>query len=106
MALVPKDLLEQIADLERLFTVPKEKLITITDRFVDELEKGLSKEGGSIVCLLSRNVDVAYASGLGDGFPRRYRIGCVPCSRHGRNESTGLRSRFIERGTQVRHDSV
>jgi hexokinase len=51
MALVPKDLLEQIADLERLFTVPKEKLITITDRFVDELEKGLSKEGGSIVCL-------------------------------------------------------
>jgi hexokinase len=50
MALVPKDLLEQIADLERLFTVPTEKLITITDRFVDELEKGLSKEGGSIVC--------------------------------------------------------
>lgn len=41
MALVPKDLLEQIADLEKLFTVPTDKLITITDHFVEELEKGL-----------------------------------------------------------------
>jgi hexokinase len=40
MALVPKDLLEQIADLEKLFTVPTEKLLTVTDRFVSELEKG------------------------------------------------------------------
>jgi hexokinase len=40
MALVPKDLLEQIQELERLFTVPKEKLITISDHFVKELEKG------------------------------------------------------------------
>jgi hexokinase len=40
MALVPKDLLEQIQDLERLFIVPKEKLITISDHFVKELDKG------------------------------------------------------------------
>lgn len=63
MALVPKDLLEQIADLERLFTVPTEKLITISDRFMQELDKGilqfrrqltigLSVEGGSIVLFL------------------------------------------------------
>ncbi len=41
MALVPKDLLEQIAELEKLFTVPTDKLIAITDRFVEELTKGL-----------------------------------------------------------------
>jgi hexokinase len=41
MALVPKDLLEQIADLEKLFTVPTDKLITISDRFMHELDKGL-----------------------------------------------------------------
>jgi len=40
MALVPKDLLEQIQELERLFTIPKEKLITISDHFVKELDKG------------------------------------------------------------------
>ena len=41
MALVPKDLLEQIAELEKLFVVPTDKLIAITDRFVEELTKGL-----------------------------------------------------------------
>jgi hexokinase len=41
MALVPKDLLGQVAELEQLFTVPTDKLITITDRFVGELTKGL-----------------------------------------------------------------
>jgi len=40
MALVPKDLLEQIAELEKLFTVPTEKLKTIVERFASELEKG------------------------------------------------------------------
>jgi len=61
MANVPKDLLEQIAELEKLFTVGQDKLITITDHFVKELEKGtlifdnvltigLTKKGGSIVC--------------------------------------------------------
>jgi hexokinase len=61
MANVPKDLLEQIADLERLFTVGTEKLITITDQFVKELYKGLSKEGGNIPML------PAWVMGFPDG---------------------------------------
>ncbi|KAH7364739.1 hexokinase-domain-containing protein [Rhexocercosporidium sp. MPI-PUGE-AT-0058] len=48
MADVPKDLLQEIERLERLFTIPKEKLKEITTHFVKELEKGLSVEGGSI----------------------------------------------------------
>ncbi|KAL8953499.1 MAG: hypothetical protein Q9222_000646 [Ikaeria aurantiellina] len=48
MADVPKDLLEQIKELERLFTVDQTKLKQVTDHFVKELEKGLSVEGGSI----------------------------------------------------------
>ncbi|KAF1816138.1 hypothetical protein P152DRAFT_454379 [Eremomyces bilateralis CBS 781.70] len=48
MSDVPKDLLQQIERLEGLFTVPQEKLKAITDHFVSELAKGLSKEGGSI----------------------------------------------------------
>jgi hexokinase len=48
MADVPRDLLQQIADLEQLFTVDTKKLKEITDHFVDELGKGLSKEGGCI----------------------------------------------------------
>jgi hexokinase len=40
MALVPRDLLQQIADLEKLFNVPPDTLNTITDHFVSELEKG------------------------------------------------------------------
>lgn len=45
---VPQNLLEEIATLERLFTVDQKKLKEITDHFVDELAKGLSKEGGNI----------------------------------------------------------
>ncbi|KAI9171402.1 Hexokinase [Paramyrothecium foliicola] len=45
---IPKDLLEQIRQLEKDFTVPTEKLKQITDHFVNELTKGLSVEGGSI----------------------------------------------------------
>lgn len=48
MADVPRDLLEQIAHLDSIFTVDAAKLKQITDHFVKELEKGLSKEGGSI----------------------------------------------------------
>jgi hexokinase len=38
---IPKDLLEQIRQLEREFTVPVEKLKQITDHFVSELTKGM-----------------------------------------------------------------
>ena len=48
MADVPKDLLQEIKRLEELFIVDTEKLKAITDHFVSELAKGLSKEGGSI----------------------------------------------------------
>jgi hexokinase len=49
MADMPRDLKEQIDKLEEMFIVPTSKLKEITDHFVKELEKGLSKEGGSIV---------------------------------------------------------
>lgn len=54
MADVPKDLLAQIKHLEEIFTVPKETLDKIVTKFVKELEKGLAKEGCTIVsaCLL------------------------------------------------------
>lgn len=48
MADVPRDLLDQIAHLEQIFTVDSNKLKEITNHFVSELTKGLSKEGGSI----------------------------------------------------------
>ena len=69
MADVPEELLEQIKQLEKIFTVEKEKLKEVTDHFVKELAKGetlvdpfselpdanflpgLSTEGGSIVSL-------------------------------------------------------
>jgi hexokinase len=42
MADVPKDLLEQIETLEKLFTIDQPKLKEITSHFVEELEKGMS----------------------------------------------------------------
>lgn len=41
MADVPKDLLQQIKELEEIFTVDQAKLKEITNHFVKELEKGL-----------------------------------------------------------------
>ena len=41
MADIPQNLLEQIKELERLFTVDKAKLKEITDHFVRELAKGV-----------------------------------------------------------------
>jgi hexokinase len=46
---MPTDLKTQIDKLEELFVVPQDKLKEISNHFVKELEKGLSKEGGSIV---------------------------------------------------------
>ncbi|KAI1436774.1 hexokinase [Xylaria sp. CBS 124048] len=48
MADVPRDLLAEIQQLEKAFTVDTPKLKEITKHFVSELEKGLSVEGGSI----------------------------------------------------------
>ncbi|EER23986.1 hexokinase, putative [Coccidioides posadasii C735 delta SOWgp] len=48
MADMPKDLLEQVKELEELFTVDQARLKKIVDHFVKELEKGLSVQGGNI----------------------------------------------------------
>jgi hexokinase len=50
MADMPQDLKSQIEKLEEQFVVDTSKLKAISDHFVGELVKGLSKEGGSIVC--------------------------------------------------------
>jgi hexokinase len=48
MADMPTDLKDQIDKLEELFLVSTDKLKEISDHFVHELERGLSKEGGTI----------------------------------------------------------
>lgn len=48
MADMPRDLKDQIDKLEELFVVSTAKLKEISDHFVNELERGLSKEGGTI----------------------------------------------------------
>jgi len=42
--------LAQIDRFENIFTVPTDKLKEITAHFVKELEKGLTPDGGDIVC--------------------------------------------------------
>ena len=49
MADMPRDLKEQIDKLEELFQVSTSKLKEISSHFTSELERGLSKEGGTIV---------------------------------------------------------
>ncbi|SCU86315.1 LAMI_0D01486g1_1 [Lachancea mirantina] len=48
MADVPANLLEQIHGLETIFAVNGDKLKAITNHFIGELDKGLSKKGGNI----------------------------------------------------------
>lgn len=48
MADVPRDLITQINQIETLFTVTPQKLISITEHFIQELNKGLSVGGGNI----------------------------------------------------------
>ena len=48
MADVPKNLLEAIQDLEKLFIVDATRLKKITEKFVKDLEKGLEREGENI----------------------------------------------------------
>lgn len=40
---VPKDLMDQIKELERQFWIPTPKLHEIVDRFVSELKKGMRR---------------------------------------------------------------
>ncbi|GAV54674.1 hypothetical protein ZYGR_0AN01420 [Zygosaccharomyces rouxii] len=48
MADMPQDLLDQVHGLEVIFSVSTEKLQAVTKHFIEELQKGLSKEGGNI----------------------------------------------------------
>lgn len=48
MADVPKTLLEEIQNLENLFTVDADRLKKVTEHFVSELKAGLEKEGQNI----------------------------------------------------------
>lgn len=54
---VPKNVLGEIRELERLFTVDTEKLKEITNHFVDELTKGMS----GFNLLLFDSIGVAYS---------------------------------------------
>ena len=45
---VPQNLNDEIKNLERILTVPTEKLKEITHHFVSELKQGLTEEGGDI----------------------------------------------------------
>ncbi|CAL9735587.1 hexokinase-2 [Monosporozyma servazzii] len=45
---VPQELLSELATLEQQFSVSSEQLIKISEHFVSELDKGLSKKGGNI----------------------------------------------------------
>ncbi|KAL9621890.1 MAG: hypothetical protein Q9160_003711 [Pyrenula sp. 1 TL-2023] len=48
LADVPKNLLDEIQNIEDQFILSADKLKEITEHFVKELEKGLTKEGGNI----------------------------------------------------------
>jgi hexokinase len=49
LADIPDERIQFLAQYEDWFTVETRELKKITDHFVNELEKGLSKEGGNIV---------------------------------------------------------
>ena len=54
MADVPKNLLEQIKELEALFSVDQKKLKEITDHFVKELEKGRQFSARKFAAMLTQ----------------------------------------------------
>lgn len=71
---MPTDLKTQIDKLEEMFLVPTTKLKEISDHFVNELERGLSIEGGTIVSSISLHTRlnltvIAHDSDLVYGFP-------------------------------------
>ncbi|KAH8434778.1 putative hexokinase Kxk [Aspergillus melleus] len=58
---LPQNLLQQIKELEDVFTVDTARLKQVVDHFVKELEKGLSVEGGNIP------MNVTWVMGFPDG---------------------------------------
>lgn len=63
---VPQALLDEIATLENLLTVPASKLQEITAHFINELDKGLSKKGGNIPMIPGWVLDFPTGSETGD----------------------------------------
>lgn len=63
---VPETLIDQINKLEALFVISPEKLKAITNHFVSELTKGLSKEGGSIPMIPGWVMDYPTGKETGD----------------------------------------
>lgn len=49
---LPENMKNELEDLERQFTVDKQKLKDITKRFQEELEEGLQENGKNIVWYL------------------------------------------------------
>ena len=56
MADVPKELMDEIHQLEDMFTVDSETLRKVVKHFIDELNKGLTKKGGNILELVYSNL--------------------------------------------------
>ena len=46
---MPEDITSHIMKYDEMFRLGRDDMVKITDHFVKELEKGLSKEGGNIV---------------------------------------------------------
>ncbi|KAK6459022.1 hexokinase [Scheffersomyces xylosifermentans] len=63
---VPEDLLAELHKFEELFTVSAETLQKITDHFVTELDKGLSKSGGNIPMIPGWVLDFPTGKETGD----------------------------------------
>nr|P50506.1 RecName: Full=Hexokinase [Schwanniomyces occidentalis]AAB34892.1 hexokinase [Schwanniomyces occidentalis] len=63
---VPEYLLKELTELEGLLTVSGETLRKITDHFISELEKGLSKQGGNIPMIPGWVMDFPTGKEMGD----------------------------------------
>lgn len=63
---VPQVLLDEVKSLETLLTVSSETLQKITDHFVTELDKGLSKKGGNIPMIPGWVLDFPTGQETGD----------------------------------------
>lgn len=63
---VPEALLKELEQLESVFNVSAETLRKITDHFVLELEKGLSKKGGNIPMIPGWVLDFPTGKETGD----------------------------------------
>ncbi|QFZ29959.1 putative hexokinase-2 [Clavispora lusitaniae] len=63
---VPEELIEQLHHFEQILTVSPEKLRQITDHFIGELNKGLSKKGGNIPMIPGWVLDFPTGNETGD----------------------------------------